>query len=116
MLNKFCNGVLGTVPPNSSYENLVNTLLISVRTQWHNMCTFIHSFYVELTGVAGFNKEKAWKLVGHCVAALFSTLQPYRSPVAMLEDMSTLDNKAACIWAVLQCHRVRINFDLVVKY
>ena len=79
------------------------------------MCTFIDSFYVELTGVAGFNKEKAWKLVGRCVAALFSSLQPYRSPVAMLEDMGTLDNKAACIWAVLQCHRVGMSFDLV-KY
>jgi hypothetical protein len=33
----------------------------------------------------------------------------------MLEDMSTLGNKAACIWAVLQCHRVGISFDLV-KY
>jgi hypothetical protein len=65
------------------------------------MCTFVDSFYVELTGVAGFNKEKAWRLVGRCVAALFSLLQPYRSPVAMLEDMGTSDNKAACIWAVL---------------
>jgi hypothetical protein len=49
MLNNFCDGVLGTVLPNSSYENLFNTLLISVCTQWHNMCTFIHLF----------NKEKA---------------------------------------------------------
>jgi hypothetical protein len=115
MLNKFCEGVLGTVPPNAFYENLMNTLLISVRTQWHNVCTFIDSFHVELTGVAGFNKEKAWRLVGHCVAALFSTLQPYWSPIAMLEDMSTLDNKAACIWAALQCHQVGKSFDLV-KY
>jgi hypothetical protein len=79
------------------------------------MCIFVNSFYVELTGVAGFNKEKAWRLAGHCVAALFASLQPYRSPVAMLEDMGTIDNKAACIWAVLQCHRVGMSFDLV-KY
>jgi hypothetical protein len=115
MLNKFCDGVLGTVPPMATYENLVNNLMGGVRTQWHNMCTFIDSFYVELTGVAGFNKEKAWKLVGRCVAALFSSLEPYRSPVTMLEDMNTLDNKAACLWAVLQCHRVGKSFDLV-KY
>jgi hypothetical protein len=115
MLNKFCDGVLGTVPLGATNKNLVNTLLISVRTQWHNMCMFGDSFYVELTGVAGFNKEKAWKLVGHCVAALFSSLQPYCSPVAMLEDMGTIDNKAACIWAVLQCQRVGMSFDLV-KY
>jgi hypothetical protein len=115
MLNKFCDGVLGTVSPSATYQNLVNTLMGSVRTQWHNMCTFIDSFYVELTGVAGFNKDKAWKLVGRCVAALFSSLEPYRSPVTMLEDMSTIDNKAACLWAVLQCHRVGKSFDLV-KY
>jgi hypothetical protein len=35
--------------------------------------------------------------------------------MAMLEDMSTLDNKAAFIWVVLQCHCVGISFDLV-KY
>jgi hypothetical protein len=31
----------------------------------------------------------------------------------MLEDLGTLENKAACIWAVLQCHRVGGEFDLV---
>ncbi len=107
--------MLGTVSPSATYQSLVNTLMGSMRTQWHNMCTFIDSFYVELTGVAGFNKDKAWKLVGRCVAALFSSLKPYRSPVTVLEYMSTIDNKAACLWAVLQCHRVGKSFDLV-KY
>jgi hypothetical protein len=66
--------VLGSVLPKLSYENLVNTLLISVQTQWHNMCTFIDSFYVELTGVAGFNKEKEDLEVGLalcCCSLLF---------------------------------------------
>jgi hypothetical protein len=115
MLNKFIEGVLGTVPPNAAYQFLATTLMSSVRTQWHNMCTFIDSFYVELTGEAGFNKDKAWKLVGRCVAALFAALEPYRSPVTMIVDMGTLDNKAAVLWAVLQCHRVGAAFDLV-KY
>jgi hypothetical protein len=103
MLNKFCDDILGTVSLGASYENLVNTLLISICTQCHNMCTFVDSFYVELTGMVGFNKEKAWRLVGCCVVALFSSLQPYRLPVVMLEDMGTMDNKAACIWAVPSC-------------
>jgi hypothetical protein len=117
MLNKFVDGVLGTVNLSASAAclNLVNVLMGSIRQQWHNMCTFIYSFYGELTGVAGFNKEKAWKLVGRCVAALFSALEPYCSPVTMLEDLSTINNKAACLWAVLQCHRVGKAFDLV-KY
>jgi hypothetical protein len=58
------------------------------------MCTFIDSFYVELTGVAGFNKDKAWKLVGCCFAALFSSLQPHRSPVGRLEGMGSVESKA----------------------
>jgi hypothetical protein len=33
----------------------------------------------------------------------------------MLEDLSTIDNKAACLWAVLQCHPVGKAFHLV-KY
>jgi hypothetical protein len=115
MLIKFIEGVLGTVPPTASYSHLVNVLMTGIRLQWHNMCTFIDSFYVELTGVAGFNKEKAWKLVGRCVAALFACLEPYRSPVTRLENLSSLENKAACLWAVLQCHRVVQAFDLV-KY
>jgi hypothetical protein len=113
MLTKFCTGVLGTVSTTASYSQFVTTLMTSIRSQWHNMCTFIDSFYVELTGVAGFNKEKAWKLVGRCVAALFACLEPFRSPVTMLEDLETLDNKAACLWAVLQCHRIVSDFDLV---
>jgi hypothetical protein len=58
--------------------------------------------------------DKAWKLVGRCVAALFSLLQPYRSPVGRFEDMGTIESKAARIWAVLLCHR-GMSFDLV-KY
>jgi hypothetical protein len=113
MLNTFCDGVLGTIRPGSSYKNLINTLLIGVPSQWHNMCTFIDSLYLELTGVAGFNKDRAWKLVRWCVADLFSSLQPYAFPVGRIEDMGTIESKAACIWAMLQCHRVRMSFDLV---
>jgi hypothetical protein len=64
MLNKVCDGVPGTVPPNSPFKNLVNTLLISVRMQWHNMCTFIDSFYIKLTGVAGFKKGEGLEVGG----------------------------------------------------
>lgn len=53
--------------------------------------------------------------MGHCSAALFASLQPYHLHVTMLEDIGTLDNKAACIWVVLQCHRFGQSFDLI-KY
>jgi hypothetical protein len=88
-------------------------LTTNIRAQWHKLCGFVDSFYIELTGVSGFAPIKAWALVGRCVAALFGGLQPYRSPVTMLEDLGTLENKAACVWAVLQCHQVGGEFDLV---
>jgi hypothetical protein len=86
-----------------------------VKAQWNELCTFIDSFYIELTNVAGFSADKAWKLVGRCCAALFSVMQPYRAPIAMLPDLGPLESKAACLWAVLQSHRVAKAFELV-KY
>lgn len=71
------------------------------------------SFYIEFTGVSRFGAQKAGKLVGRCILALFETLQPYHSPVTMLEDLRTLENKATCVWVILQCHQVGDEFDLV---
>jgi hypothetical protein len=113
MLEKFLNGVQGATSQSASYYVMVLLLATNIQSQWHNLCSFVDSFYIELTGVWGFAPAKAWALVGHCVAALFDALQPYRSPVTMLEDLGTLENKASCIWAVLQCHRVGGEFDLV---
>jgi hypothetical protein len=113
MLEKFLNGVQGATKQSETYYVLVLLLATNVRAQWHKLCAFVDSFYIELTGVSGFAGDKAWALVGWCVAALFGALQPHRSPVTMLEDLGTLENKAACIWAVLQCHRVGGEFDLV---
>jgi hypothetical protein len=113
LLEKFLDGVQGATSPSESYYALVLLLTTNVRAQWHKLCAFVDSFYIELTGVSGFASDTAWALVGRCVAALFGALQPYRSPVTMLEDVGTLENKAACIWAVLQCHRVGAEFDKV---
>jgi hypothetical protein len=70
---------------------------------------------VELTNVAGFSPARAWKLVGHCSANLFMAMQPYQAPVTMLPDLGPLESKAACMWAVLQSHRVAQAFKKV-KY
>jgi hypothetical protein len=113
MLKTFCDGILGTGSPWSSYKHLVNMLLIGVQTQWHNICIFINSFHVELAGVTAFNKDKAWKLVGQCVATKISCLQRYKYAVGRLEDMGTIEIKAGCIWFVLQCHCLGMSFDLV---
>jgi hypothetical protein len=88
------------------------SLLTNVVAQWNDMCTFIDSFYIELMNVAGFSPNKAWKLVGHCCATLFSAMQPYWAPVTMLPDLGPLESKAACMWALLLSHRVA---DLLKK-
>jgi hypothetical protein len=113
MLDKFISGVLGNMATHGPARQLANALMANVRMQWSNMCTYIDSFYGELTGEAAFDPTKAWKLVGRCVGTLFAALDPYRAPVSMLESLGTADNQAACLWAVLQCHRVGQVFDLV---
>jgi hypothetical protein len=113
MLENFLRGIEGATSHTASYYVMVLLLATNVRSQWQKLCAFVDSFYIELTGVSGFAPNRAWALVGRCVAALFGALQPYQSPVTMLEDLGTLENKAACIWAVLQCHRVGRDFDLV---
>ena len=115
LISKYCEGVLGSVDRMAPYRTLVMSLLTNVVAQWNDMCTFIDSFYIELTNVAGFSPDKAWKLVGRCCAALFTAMQPNRAPVTMLPDLGPLESKAACMWAVLQSHRVAHAFKKV-KY
>ncbi len=117
MLTNFTAGVMGLVITgnNPAITSLAGALMGSLIGQWHNLCNFIDSFYIELTRLAAFNQVSAWQLVGRCVGALFSAMAPYRAPVTMLDEMDDWDARAACVWAVMQCHRVGWAFDLV-KY
>jgi hypothetical protein len=101
------------MPKGASNRSLALSLIGDVKTQWSSLCSFIDSFYIELTGVANFPKDKAWKLTGRCVAAVFTTMGPYRASVSCLDDLVSLENKSACMWGVLQCHRVVSEFDKV---
>lgn len=106
MLENFLDGIQGAMDQREPYYVMVLLLATTVRAQWHKLCAFVNFFYFKLTGVTGFGAKKAWGLVRRCVAALFGALQPYYSPITMLEDLSTLENKA-----VLQCHQVGGEFD-----
>jgi hypothetical protein len=77
--------------------------------------SLVDEFYLELTEVAKFPSERAWALVGRCVAAIFEVMKPYRAKVAMLQDPSALATKASILWAVMQCHRIMQRF-IVVKF
>ena len=77
------------------------------------LTAFINDFYRELVEVAKFREEKAWCLVGQCVACIFETMRPFRSAVTLIEDPTPVQNKCAFIWAVFQSHRVMEEFILV---
>jgi hypothetical protein len=112
-LRQFCSGVEGSLPKGASYRSLAISLLSDVRNQWSTMCSFIDSFYVELTGVANFPQAKAWKLVGRCVASVFTTMGAYHARVGLFDDLVPLEHKSSCFWNVLQCHRVVLEFEKV---
>jgi hypothetical protein len=112
-LCQFCTGVEGAIPKGTSYKALATSLLSNVRNQWSTLCSFIDSFYVELTGVANFPKEKAWKLTGRFVAAVFTTMGPHRANVSLFDDLGPLEHKGACMWGVMQCHRIVTKFERV---
>jgi hypothetical protein len=40
------------------------------------LIAFINSFFWELVDVAKFREEKAWVLVGQCVACVFEMMRP----------------------------------------
>jgi hypothetical protein len=97
----------------TSYRSLVLSLLGDVQTQWLRLCLFIDSCYIELTGVVNFPKEKAWKLTGQCVAAFVTAMGSYHARVSRLDDLVDLENKPLCMWGVMQCHQVVLEFERV---
>ena len=109
-LKKFTKGILGNLTPSSGGEILSRTLLNEVSIHWNEMVAFIDSFFQDLTETAHFPKDKAWKLVGQCCAAIFDAMEPYRAVVSNIEDLGILSSKAKFLWCVLQCHRVMNDF------
>jgi hypothetical protein len=112
-LRGFVEGVKGNLNPRDGGYDLARLLLTEVRSEWNDMLSFIDDFHIDLVEVARFETSKAWILVGRCVAAVFEAMRPFRDRVKLLQDPTTLENKAAYLWAVLQCHRVMQEFILV---
>jgi methyl-accepting chemotaxis protein len=112
-LRGFVEGVKGNLNPRDGGYDLARLLLTEVRSEWNDMLSFIDDFHIDLVEVARFETSKAWILVGRCVAAVFEAMRPFRDRVKLLQDPTTLENKAAYLWAVLQCPRVLQEFILV---
>jgi hypothetical protein len=109
-ITKFINGIRGTLRFRTGDTALAEALLDSVETQFNKLTSFMEKFYKELTTVANFPKESAWRLIGRCVGGFFQSMIRVRSEVTMLEEWRTLDSKAQMIWTVLRCHAVVDQF------
>jgi hypothetical protein len=114
----FCTGLTGR---NSSRGKaglspgalLSQCLITALSGHFVKLTAFINEFFRELVDVAKFREEKAWVLVGQCVACVFEVMRPFRSAVTLIEDPTPVQNKSAFIWAVFQSHRVMEEFILV---
>ena len=110
----FCGGLTGTMAVQgralTEGDFLAQSLIASMSGHFVKLTAFINDFYRELVDVAKFREEKAWILVGQCVAAIFETMRPFRSQVTLIEDSTPVENKCAFIWAVFQSHRVMEEF------
>jgi hypothetical protein len=82
------------------------TLLDNVEIQYNKLVAFIKKFFKELTTVANFPVESAWKLIGRCLGGFFQTMVATCSEIALLQEARTIDT----IWTVLQCHAIVKQF------
>jgi hypothetical protein len=110
LLRNYTAGIRGTLTTGGRGNALVRSLLSAVQDQWNSLVAFIDTFHQELVEVAKFTPGKAYLLIGRCVRAVFETMVPYRASVSLLSDPGLLENKAAYIWSVLQCHRILQGF------
>lgn len=112
-VEKYAAGLAKNFDQNSGGVDFLESLLDESEKQWNAISRFIDKFYQKLVSVAKFSADRAWKLVARCILAIFETIQPYRASVALLEDLTIPENKAAMIWAKLQCHCVIKEFQAV---
>jgi hypothetical protein len=114
----FCDGLTGRISSRGRAgltpgALLSQCLITAMSGHFVKLIAFINDFFRELVEVAKFREEKAWVLVGQCVACVFEVMRPFRSEVTLIEDPAPIQNKSAFIWAVFQSHRVMEEFILV---
>jgi hypothetical protein len=96
-VSKFVSGIWGTLRFQSGNTSLAMTLLDNVEIQYNKFVAFVEKYFKELTTVANFPSEFAWKLLGHCLGGFFQTMVSTCSEITLLEDAWILDTKAQVI-------------------
>jgi hypothetical protein len=109
-VSKFVAGIRGTLRFQAGDTSLAMRLLDNVEIQYNKLVAFVTKFFKDLTTVANFPVESAWKLIGRCLSGFFQTMVATRSVIALLEEARTTDTKAQVIWTVLQCHAIIDHF------
>jgi hypothetical protein len=109
-LEDYVKGVEGNLVGSANGNRLAKDLLVKVLFQWHKFCDHIDRFYKELTTVSNFSPKSAYLLIGRSSNAVWSAMRPFRTRIALLDNLKSLDNKASFIWGVLQCHRIMDEF------
>jgi hypothetical protein len=107
---KALNGQMNEEPTSPAFQLAVN-LLSQVIVQLNQMVGFVEQTQLKLTQVAQFSTKSSWTLNGRFCGAIFEAMRPFRSRIALIDDVSTLENKASVIWSVLQCHRIFQEFS-----
>jgi hypothetical protein len=110
LLKNYTAGIRGSLRTGGRGTAFVRSLLSAIQDQWNSLVAFIDTFYQELAEVARFIPSKVYLLIGRCVRAVFKTMTPFRSTVALLNDPGLF------IWAILQCHRIMQRFMSVDLY
>ena len=110
-LRSYLNGIMGALN-NQSGEGveLARHLNRQVISQWNDFVSFMEQSQTKLVEVAKFSDKAAWKLIGRYGVAFFEAMRPYRSAASLLENPQSLDDQAAILWAILQCHRTVDEF------
>jgi hypothetical protein len=109
-LEDYVKGVEGNLVGSKHGNRLAKDLLVKVVFQWNKFCAHIDRFYKELTTVSNFSPKSAHLLIGRSSNAVWSAMRPFRTRIALLDNLKSLDNKASFIWGVLQCHRIMDEF------
>lgn len=106
-------GELRAYPVGTAWADQARFLLERVRAQFSELCSFIETYYTDLTQKSRFKAGRAWGLVGRCVGAVFEGQVSIRAVAAMLDDLNSLPSKTLVIGSVLKCHAIIREFELV---
>jgi hypothetical protein len=86
-IRDFCAGLRTNLRTQGTSPRMIGyALLTNVENQWTQLCQYMDELTMELTAEAKFGKEKAWKLVSQCLAAVFEEMYEYRANIALIED------------------------------